>query len=211
MFKLHMNSIKTAVFVAALLMLSGCATPMYLPSLGNVKQYSGCDPVYSSHVPSDVMKYKVTYQALTDVIDKLDQNPTLISQVMPPTSTFDTLGKNATNYGMGFASIVEAFKGDLSASTIISTSIVSGIQALGNIRSESKDQDRIDACQPKDSKLFVFMNGDALVVSSKADTIDASAVKEIVTAALQNNKIPPNRISKPTSNTENKESSNGNV
>lgn len=165
--------------------ISGCVTPTFLPALGNVSMPGkGCSQVFYKAVPPDVAKWRITYDAIKDLPDKMIK-PSLIDKLMPSASTMEGLGKSAPGIGMGVANIVSAIQDNVSIASIVASAITAGIGELGDIRSETSDQEREVVCEPDSSKFFVYRTAETLIVDVKSDTND---FKEAILTALTGKK-----------------------
>ena len=146
-------------WICLFLLISGCAN---IPALPNVKTYSGCDPVYSTHEPPEVAKL----QAVSDFVK---ENPNLFDRVFPATTAVQALATSAPGIGYGMAQIIQALKGDLTLGDIVTIGAIEGLKVLINARSEDKTQKRLDVCLPKDAKLLEFQRDDVKLRIEKGD------------------------------------------
>lgn len=141
---------KAGVLTLLAFAFTACATATYLPSLGNVKSYQNCVPVYSWHRPASAAILEQQVNFAKTLKETLKENPSLLDKVVS-SSALDSLGKNAGAIGSATASIAGSFS-DMNPSALLANVIggvaVQGIQAMGNIRSETSDQDRGDVCYP---------------------------------------------------------------
>jgi len=152
----------------ALLLLTGCATPSYLPALSNVTTFSKCSPVYTEHKPASVSMYETIYGSADKWLDIINANPTLADRFFPSASTVDALGKNAIPIGLAGSDIASAITGNLSLASIIASASYAGVKALTDSRSESKEQDRVGVCMPDDAVELEFSNGEVTLKIKKS-------------------------------------------
>jgi hypothetical protein len=65
---------------------------------------------------------------------------------------------------------------------IISSSVVAGVGALGNIRSEDKTQDRYEICMPRKSRNLLLIRGnDLLIINDK----EGQSAKDLILEAKE--------------------------
>ena len=157
---LNIHKLLTTIIILSLTMV-GCST-LSLPKIPNLRSYepSSCEPIYSAHIPNDVSKF----YALTRALEK---NPALVDKLIPSEKLLDSMGRNAPSLGLGGAAIVSAFKDNLSLASVIGSSVTAGLSTVTDARSEDKNQDRIDACMPKDVYFMSVVTEDAIVVASR--------------------------------------------
>lgn len=149
-----------AVFISAVF-ITGCATTSYLPALGNVSVPTrNCSPVYVRHTPSNVAMWETSYEAITKLKSIFKENNSIIEKMLPSGGTFDALGRNAAPIGLSMASIVEAFKDNLSLASVIGSTVTAGLGTLTEARSEDKTQSRVDVCLPDDAKRIVYKDSE---------------------------------------------------
>ena len=190
----------TTLLLIPLFITTSCATATFFPALGNVHSYQNCDMVYESHVPGEVIKWKVAYEALDDLSATITQNPSVATTLLPSTSQWNAIGSNAAQLGIGAGTIVSSITNNATPYAMIGAAVTGGITALGNIRSEDRTQDRIAVCMPKDAKVLVFVNGDGNLAISKQDGGTANSdLKDLVTAMRTGYENEPNRSVSKTS------------
>jgi hypothetical protein len=186
---LHKNFlVKVFGLFFTLWILSGCATTSYLPALSNAHSFkaSDCDLVYSEHLPNNVAALAEQFNMVESLRRTLEKNPSLADKVLPSGGTVEALGKNSANIGLGLASVVSAFKDNLSIASIIGSTVMGGLSTLGDMRSEDKTQRRVDVCMPKTAENIVFIHGeDVLIITGKKE------VSQMISEANQARKMKP--------------------
>lgn len=176
------------------LLFVGCAShPLYFPALGNVKNYSKCTPVYSTHRPASVAELKA-------LMDAVKANPSILDKTISMGSILDTVGKNAPEIGSGVAAITTAVMGKLSTASIVGSTIMGGMNTLANARSEDRTQDRIDACVPDDSEIFAYRDASAQMIVVKRATPDAVAALTAINDAAETLPAPIERMTRDQKN-----------
>jgi hypothetical protein len=152
--------------VIGVFLFSGCAT---FPALPNVKQYNHCIPVYSTHTPPDVAK-------LESIVNMVKKNPSLLEKALPANSIIDTVGKNSPAIGTGLASTISAIKGDISIASVIGSTVMGTVSGFGAMRSEGREQARVDWCVPDDFLYASYKDKNVEIIIGR-NGVDIDAIK----------------------------------
>lgn len=155
--------------------LCGCAS-LAIPRMPNLRSYqpSDCDPVLSIHIPLKVAaihEYGIIAHDL--------KNDNSLFDKLVSTGQIQALGQNGIQIGSGLATAVSAFKDNLSLGSIIASSVLGGLTAITDARSESKDQDRIDVCRAKGTRTQFFKNEDVVYFDTIEEIKDFSFLKDL--------------------------------
>ena len=157
-------------------LLSGCATPRYLPAFGNAK--ANCDPVWSTHVPADVANNYINAKLLEKYAEILKENPSYIDRFFPSPSTIDSLGRNGTEIGLGTAAVISSISGN-NLGAVIGSAVTAGLRSVTGLRSEDKTQDRQDACLPRDAVSMVLVTEDVKMLITKDPQVSLNWAKDM--------------------------------